>query len=92
MLGLGDVYLGSPCAVPLDPRHRILTTKYDPARTYTPEGAVGIGGIYMCHYGMDSPGGYQLIGRSIPIWYTYHNKPWLLDFFDQVKYYLVSEQ
>ena len=82
MLGLGDVYLGAPCAVPMDPIQRIVTTKYDPARTFTPEGAVGIGGIYMCIYGMESPGGYQLMGRTIPVWKTEHNPPWLLDFFD----------
>ena len=57
VMGLGDVYLGAPCAVPIDPRHRLVTSKYNPARTYTPEGAVGIGGAYMCIYGMDSPGG-----------------------------------
>ncbi len=51
VLGLGDVYLGAPCAVPVDPRHRLLTSKYNPARTYTAEGTVGIGGIYMCIYG-----------------------------------------
>ncbi|HAK91157.1 MAG TPA: urea carboxylase, partial [Massilia timonae] len=32
VMGLGDVYLGAPCAVPLDPRHRLLTSKYNPAR------------------------------------------------------------
>src|SRR5690606_19595554 len=52
VLGLGDVYLGAPCAVPVDPRHRLLTSKYNPARTYTAEGTVGIGGVYMCIYGM----------------------------------------
>jgi urea carboxylase len=92
ILGLGDVYLGAPCAVPYDPRHRIVTTRYNPARTFTPEGAVGIGGIYMCIYGMDSPGGYQLVGRSIPIWSTYNNPPWLLDFFDHVSFYLCSDE
>lgn len=56
VLGLGDVYLGAPCAVPLDPRHRLLSSKYNPARTWTAEGTVGIGGMYMCVYGMDSPG------------------------------------
>ncbi|HCR96342.1 MAG: urea carboxylase [Halomonas sp.] len=98
VLGLGDVYLGAPCAVPLDPRHRLLTSKYNPARTYTAEGTVGIGGIYMCIYGMDSPGGYQLVGRTLPIWNKHlKNKqfsegaPWLLRFFDQVCYYPVSE-
>ena len=68
VLGLGDVYLGAPCAVPIDPRHRLMTSKYNPARTYTAEGTVGIGGVYMCIYGMDSPGGYQLVGRTLPIW------------------------
>lgn len=56
VLGLGDVYLGAPCAVPLDPRQRLVTAKYNPARTFTHEGTVGIGGCYMCIYPMDSPG------------------------------------
>ena len=60
VLGLGDVYLGAPVATPTDPRHRLVTTKYNPARTWTPENAVGIGGAYMCIYGMEGPGGYQL--------------------------------
>lgn len=99
VLGLGDVYLGAPCAVPIDPRHRLLTSKYNPARTYTAEGTVGIGGVYMCIYGMDSPGGYQLVGRTLPIWNRFlkspafvNGEPWLLKFFDQVRYYPVSEE
>jgi hypothetical protein len=55
-MGLGDVYLGAPVATPLDPRHRMVTTKYNPARTWTPENAVGIGGAYLCIYGMEGPG------------------------------------
>ena len=99
VLGLGDVYLGAPCAVPIDPRHRLMTSKYNPARTYTAEGTVGIGGVYMCIYGMDSPGGYQLVGRTLPIWNKHlknkqfkEGEPWLLKFFDQVRYYPVSEE
>ncbi|WP_077531016.1 urea carboxylase [Vreelandella utahensis] len=99
VLGLGDVYLGAPCAVPLDPRHRLMTSKYNPARTWTAEGTVGIGGVYMCIYGMDSPGGYQLVGRTLPIWNKHlknpqfeAGKPWLLRFFDQVSFYPVSEE
>jgi len=98
VLGLGDVYLGAPCAVPVDPRHRLLTSKYNPARTFTAEGTVGIGGVYMCVYGMDSPGGYQLVGRTLPIWNKFlrnpvfaPGRPWLLRFFDQVRYHEVSE-
>jgi urea carboxylase len=99
VLGLGDVYLGAPCAVPVDPRHRLLSSKYNPARTFTAEGTVGIGGMYMCIYGMDSPGGYQLMGRTLPIWNKFlknsqfsPNEPWLLRFFDQVAFYPVTEQ
>ncbi|NUU67921.1 urea carboxylase [Enterobacteriaceae bacterium BIT-l23] len=97
VLGLGDVYLGAPCAVPLDPRHRLLSSKYNPARTWTAEGTVGIGGMYMCIYGMDSPGGYQLVGRTLPVWNRFlknpqfAGEPWLLKFFDQVRFYPVSE-
>ena len=98
VMGLGDVYLGAPCAVPIDPRHRLLTSKYNPARTFTAEGTVGIGGVYMCIYGMDSPGGYQLIGRTLPIWNKFTRnasftpgEPWLLRFFDQVRFYEVTE-
>lgn len=97
ILGLGDVYLTAPCAVPIDPRHRLLSSKYNPARTFTAEGTVGIGGMYMCIYGMDSPGGYQLIGRTVPIWNKFKknkqfgDQQWFLRFFDQIKYYPVSE-
>src|SRR5690606_10640376 len=48
VLGLGDVYLGAPLAVPLDPRHRLMTTKYNPARTWTAADTVGLGGQYLC--------------------------------------------
>ncbi len=99
VLGLGDVYLGAPVATPLDPRHRLVTTKYNPARTWTPENAVGIGGAYMCIYGMEGPGGYQFVGRTVQCWNTWRRtkdfvegKPWLLRFFDQVRFYPVSAE
>ncbi|GGO04830.1 urea carboxylase [Saccharibacillus kuerlensis] len=99
VMGLGDVYLGAPVAVPLDPRHRLVTTKYNPARTWTPENAVGIGGAYLCVYGMEGPGGYQFVGRTVQMWNKIRHtanfepgKPWLLRFFDQIQFYPVSEQ
>ncbi len=97
VMGLGDVYLGAPVATPLDPRHRLVTTKYNPARTWTVENVVGIGGAYLCIYGMEGPGGYQLFGRTAQVWNTYRQtenfrdgKPWLLRFFDQIRFYPVS--
>ncbi|MFG1358927.1 urea carboxylase [Xanthobacter pseudotagetidis] len=98
VLGLGDVYLGAPVATPIDPRHRLVTTKYNPARTWTPENAVGIGGAYMCIYGMEGPGGYQLFGRTIQMWNTwrstpaFRDTPWLLRFFDEIRFFEVSHQ
>ena len=97
VLALGDVYLGAPVATPVDPRHRLVTTKYNPARTWTPENAVGIGGAYLCIYGMEGPGGYQFIGRTCQMWNRYKQTadftdghPWLLRFFDQIRFYPVT--
>jgi urea carboxylase len=99
VLGLGDVYLGAPVATPVDPRHRLVTTKYNPARTWTPENAVGIGGAYLCVYGMEGPGGYQFVGRTIQMWNTHKvtkdflpEHPWLLRFFDRIRFYPVSSE
>lgn len=96
VLGLGDVYLGAPVATPVDPRHRLVTTKYNPARTWTPENAVGIGGAYLCVYGMEGPGGYQFVGRTLQMWNRHRatpafTQPWLLRFFDQIRFFEVSE-
>jgi urea carboxylase len=95
VVGLGDVYLGAPVAVPIDPRHRLVTTKYDPPRTWTPQNAVGIGGVYLCVYGMEGPGGYQLVGRTVPIWRPPSGAvdgevPWLLRPFDRLRFVPVS--
>ncbi|WP_440713794.1 urea carboxylase [Gordonia sp. FQ] len=96
VLGLGDVYLGAPVATPIDPRHRLVTTKYNPARTWTAENSVGIGGAYMCIYGMEGPGGYQFVGRTVQIWNRFRRgglfaeNPWALRPFDRIKWYPVS--
>jgi urea carboxylase len=97
VLGLGDVYLGAPVATPVDPRHRLVTTKYNPARTWTAENSVGIGGAYLCVYGMEGPGGYQFVGRTVQMWNTWRatpefrrGSPWLLRFFDQIRFYPVD--
>ncbi len=97
VMGLGDVYLGAPVATPLDPRHRLVTTKYNPARTWTAENSVGIGGSYLCVYGMEGPGGYQFVGRTLQMWNRFQQteafeKPWLLRFFDQIRFYEVSAE
>ncbi|MEZ5408947.1 MAG: 5-oxoprolinase/urea amidolyase family protein [Acidimicrobiales bacterium] len=100
VLGLGDVYLGAPVATPVDPRHRLVTTKYNPARTWTAENSVGIGGAYLCIYGMEGPGGYQFVGRTTQVWSRWRHgepgsafeRPWLLRFFDQIRWYPVEAE
>ncbi|MFC8092862.1 5-oxoprolinase/urea amidolyase family protein [Streptomyces sp. NPDC057301] len=99
VLGLGDVYLGAPVATPLDPRHRLVTTKYNPARTWTAENSVGIGGAYLCVYGMEGPGGYQFVGRTTQVWSGWQQRgafepgsPWLLRFFDRIRWYPVGAE
>src|SRR3712207_4303301 len=95
--GLGDVYLGAPVATPLDPRPRLATTTDNPARTWTAENSVGIGGAYLCIYGMEGPGGYQFVGRTTQVWSRYRQtapfepgSPWLLRFFDRISWYPVT--
>ena len=95
VMGLGDVYLGAPVAAPLDPRHRLVTTKYNPARTWTAENSVGIGGAYMCIYGMEGPGGYQFVGRTLQVWNHHRrgaafDKHWLLRPFDRIRFFEVD--
>eukprot|EP00658_Telonema_sp_P-2_P028589 TRINITY_DN21878_c0_g1_i2.p1 TRINITY_DN21878_c0_g1~~TRINITY_DN21878_c0_g1_i2.p1 ORF type:complete len:345 (+),score=87.95 TRINITY_DN21878_c0_g1_i2:122-1156(+) len=97
VVGVG-FYLGCPFAIPFDPRCRLEVPKYNPARTYTPDGAVGMGGPYLAIYPIECPGGYQLFGRTIPTWETFGtrdpftaNQPWLLSLFDTLVWEPVSE-
>jgi urea carboxylase len=46
---------------------------------------------------MEGPGGYQFTGRTIPVWNRWRKtadfgKPWLLRFFDQLRFYPVSAE
>jgi len=64
---------------------------------WTPENAVGIGGAYMCIYGMEGPGGYQFVGRTLQVYNRFRSTsrfaagtPWLLRFFDQIRFFPIS--
>lgn len=58
---------GLPSLFSLDPRTQISVPKYNPARMWTAEGAVGIGGPCVVLYPMEVPGSYQLFGRTLPL-------------------------
>ncbi len=97
VVGVG-FFLGCPFMVPVDPLKRLNVPKYNPARTYTAAGTVGLGGSFTAIYPLESPGGYQMYGRTIPTWDSFGimppfspDQPWLLNMFDQVTFDLVTE-
>ena len=60
---------GLPFTMPLDPRCKLTAPKYNPPRTWTPKGAVGMGGSSTAIYPDKLPGGYKIFGRTpVPIW------------------------
>lgn len=91
-------YCGNTVSLPVDPRQRLSSPKMNPSRVFTPEGTVGWGGSCMSIYPVDSPGGYQMNGRTLPCWDYYFykpgfgDKPWIFRDFDIITFYQVSEQ
>lgn len=88
---------GLPFMFPLDPRDAVFVPKYNPTRTWTPEGALGLGGPCFAIYPVESAGGYQLVGRTLPIYdvrarnATFRENPLLLRAGDRVKFHRVEE-
>ena len=88
-----------PLCLPVDPRQRLNCPKMNPSRVFTPEGQVSWGGSCMAIYNVESPGGYQLTGLTIPGCDILGSKngyslqrPWLFEDFDQLTFYEVSEE
>lgn len=88
---------GLPFMFPLDPRETVFVPKYNPTRTWTPEGALGIGGPCFAIYPVESAGGYQLVGRTLPVYdlaarnAVFRENPLLLRPGDRVKFHRVEE-
>lgn len=59
-------FCGNTVSVPVDPRMRMASPKANPSRVFTPEGTFGWGGSCGSIYPVDSPGGYQMLGQTIP--------------------------
>jgi allophanate hydrolase subunit 1 len=79
--------------MPLDPRCRLTAPKYNPPRTFTPRGTIGMGGGSTAIYPVDGPGGYQIFARTpVPIWDAKQRLPqfesqlWLLQPTDRIKF------
>ena len=78
-----------PLCLPVDPRQRLNCPKMNPSRVFTPEGQVSWGGSCMALYNVESPGGYQMTGLTIPGVDILGSKngyslerPWLFEDFD----------
>ncbi|HLJ63426.1 MAG TPA: carboxyltransferase domain-containing protein [Stellaceae bacterium] len=90
---------GLPFMMALDPRCVITAPKYNPPRTWTPQGTVGMGGASTAIYPVATPGGYQIFARiPVPIWDTQKRFPVFADSIvlfragDRVKFVPVSEE
>lgn len=96
VIGVG-FFCGTPLALPLDPRARLTVPKFNPSRTFSPAGGLGIGGSIFCCDPVDAPGGYVNFGRTIPGWdqfsvnKSFGGRPWLFQNFDQLSFYQVEE-
>jgi urea carboxylase len=90
-------FCGNTVSLPVDPRQRMTAPKMNPSRVFTPEGTVGWAGSCMSIYPVDSPGGYQMTGRTVPCWDYYAQKPgfeahpWIFRDFDILTFYQVTE-
>ncbi|MCL2578968.1 MAG: carboxyltransferase domain-containing protein [Oscillospiraceae bacterium] len=82
---------------PVDPRCALVVPKYNPPRTWTPEGAVGIGGPCIFTYTTPVGGGYQLFSRTIPTFQfamkrpQFKGNPCLYRNVNRIKFFEVSE-
>jgi urea carboxylase len=96
VLGFAGAVPGSPVAVPVDPTGRLTAPRYDPARAWTPAGAVGLSAGRLRVHGVDGPGDGQLVGRTVPLWRRPAGgdqpagPPWLLHPFDVLRFHPVS--
>lgn len=103
---LGTEWFNSGCGFwpgggffwPLDPRCALVVPKYNPPRTWTPEGSVGIGGPCVFTYTTATGGGYQLFGRTIPTFQfsmkhpQFKEGPFLYRNADRIRFHEAAEQ
>nr|OQO29482.1 hypothetical protein B0A51_03010 [Rachicladosporium sp. CCFEE 5018] len=92
-------FSGNTVSLPVDPRHRMSSPKANPSRTFTPEGTAGWGGSCLSIYPSDSPGGYMMLGQTVPCFDTFGwkhgftpERPWLFREFDLIQFERVSEE
>ncbi|KAK1232579.1 hypothetical protein PQX77_004290 [Marasmius sp. AFHP31] len=95
VIGVG-FYLGLPFMVPVSGTENESFTHVHSQDNC--QGAIGIAGVVAAIYPVESPGGYQLYGRTLPGWNTWcqgedfgSDRPWLYESFDQVRFEVIDE-
>ena len=97
-VGMVGFFPGLPYYLPLDPTCAVTCPKYNPARSWTAEGTVDLADWTSTIFGVDSSGGYQLLGRTAPIFQTtqshpaYKTEPCLFRPTDILQYYEATEE
>ena len=94
----GGFWPGGAFLWPVDPRCALVVPKYNPPRTWTPEGAAGIGGPCVFTYTTPTGGGYQLFGRTVPTFQfsqthsQFKDGPFLYRPADRVRFHETTEE
>lgn len=94
----GGFWPGGAFLWPMDPRCALVVPKFNPPRTWTPEGTAGIGGPCIFTYTTPTGGGYQLFGRTIPTFQfaqkhpLFKDSPFLYKSADRVNFFEVTEE
>lgn len=98
LVAMVGFFPGLPYFYPLNPTCAITAPKYNPARTWTPEGTVDLADFCATIFGVESSGGYQLIGRTVPIFQAnqkhkaYAESPALIKPTDLIQFYEATEE
>ncbi|CEQ42611.1 SPOSA6832_04453 [Sporobolomyces salmonicolor] len=90
----------APVRLPtLDQRALLASQKYNPTRTFTRSGTLGFAGVQCAIYPVDSPGGYQILGRTLTPFSPHgkysgegNEKHFLVRSFDLVRWLPMSEE
>ena len=97
-VGAVGFLVGLPTLMPLAPKFRLKAPKYDPPRTWTPKGTIGVAGGFTTIYPVVVPDGYQMIGRTpVPIYDAqaqrspFGDTPFLFQIGDRVKFRPIDE-
>ena len=97
-VGAVGFLVGLPTLMPLDPTCQLQAPKYDPPRTWTPKGTIGVASGLTTIYPIEAPDGYQMLGRTPVAIFDpqarsapFRDTPFLFRIGDRVKFRAIDE-